>query len=720
MKPYPLSAVWGQGAMQRALLLGAIDPRLGGVLIAGARGAAKSRAARALAALLPRLQIRVGCPYGCAPEEECDHAPAGGGVVERPAPFVSLPLGASEDRVVGSLHLEEALRAGRRRFEPGLLARAHRGVLYVDEVNLLPDHLVDLLLDAAASGVHTVEREGISELHPARFLLVGTMNPEEGELRPQLLDRFGLSAGVETVGDIAARVEIANRAIAYERDPEGFAAVWASREEELRRRLAAAREKLAEVAVSPPVATALAERCAAAGVEGLRADIAMRRAAAAFAALEGRGAVEEGDVDAVAELVLAHRRGETGPPPASGPPTPNRRPNPTDGSGRLGRDAQEPPPPPPGGGATPPPPGGADGGGGHPEGQGEGATGTGARLDRSPSGVDPPRASTEAGRGDGDRSGGASPTRGGEPLHFDPGPVLRAALPRVAAVPNRPRRLRERVGVGGGRGTSSDAGGIGRGPAVRALPARGIPRELALAATLRAAAAEADPLGGGEKGSSPSGGRRGPQIAAHHLREWQRRPPPRQLYCFCLDASRSMGARRRMEVTQGALLGLLASAYQKRIEIALVVFQGRGARLVLPPTRSVRRAAGLLRGLRVAGRTPLAAGLARAGEVVRGAERRTLGLSCSVVLVSDGRASPAARKTQKGGDPLVAVEGELAALRAAGISLVFVDTEEGVVRLGLMRNWALRFNSPCLDLDDLDTRSAAARRAPAVVPAPPR
>ena len=238
---YPFAALVGQESLKTALLLNAVDPGIGGVLISGEKGTAKSTAARALAALLPAQRVVAGCPFRCDPESPdptCTHC---GGLVERPAadvrvPFVDLPLGATEDRVLGSLDFERALREGRRAFQPGLLAAAHRGVLYVDEVNLLPDHLVDVLLDVAASGVNVVQRESVEVIHPSRFLLVGTMNPEEGELRPQLLDRFGLMVEVAGPRDPAIRAEVVRRRIAFEADPVAFASRWEAEQSELRTR----------------------------------------------------------------------------------------------------------------------------------------------------------------------------------------------------------------------------------------------------------------------------------------------------------------------------------------------------------------------------------------------------------------------------------------------------------------------------------------------------
>ncbi|MEU3434832.1 AAA family ATPase, partial [Streptomyces sp. NPDC006863] len=310
--PYPFTAIVGQDDLRLGLLLNAVSPAVGGVLVRGEKGTAKSTAVRALAALMPEVSVVPGCRFSCdpgSPDPACPdgpHAQAAG--VSRAARTVELPVGASEDRLVGALDIERALSEGVKAFEPGLLADAHRGILYVDEVNLLHDHLVDLLLDAAAMGASYVEREGVSVRHAARFLLVGTMNPEEGELRPQLLDRFGLTVEVSASRDTDERVEVVRRRLAYDDDPEGFAARWAEEEGALRERIAAARVLLPRVALSDGVLRQIAATCAAFEVDGMRADIVMARTATALAAWAGREEVTADDVRQAALLALPHRR----------------------------------------------------------------------------------------------------------------------------------------------------------------------------------------------------------------------------------------------------------------------------------------------------------------------------------------------------------------------------------------------------------------------------
>ncbi len=308
-RPFPFTAIVGQEDMKRAMVLTAIDPSIGGVLVMGDRGTGKSTAVRALAALLPPIRMVATCPVNSARKADIpDWARVEESrIVSRPTPVVDLPLGAGEDRVTGALDIERALTMGERAFQPGLLAKANRGYLYIDEVNLLEDHLVDLLLDVAQSGENVVEREGLSIRHPARFVLVGSGNPEEGELRPQLLDRFGLMVDVASPADVESRIEVIRRRDAFERDRTGFLKLWKAEEDALRRAILAARRHLAEIATPEDALRDCAELCLALGADGLRGELTLLKTARAHAAFEGAASVERDHLRLVAPMALQHR-----------------------------------------------------------------------------------------------------------------------------------------------------------------------------------------------------------------------------------------------------------------------------------------------------------------------------------------------------------------------------------------------------------------------------
>jgi Mg-chelatase subunit ChlI len=313
---YPFTAIVGQERMKRALVLNAVNPRIGGVLIRGERGTAKSTAARALAALLPQVKVVTACRFGCDPEApstwctECRERAAAGETLPyatRTTAFVNLPVSATEDRVVGTLDIEKAIQSGVRSFEPGVLAAANRGLLYIDEVNLLDDHVVDVLLDSAAMGMNIIEREGISFSHPSRFILVGTMNPEEGDLRPQLLDRFALSVEIHGIRDARERVLIMERNLAFEADPENFRQQWTLKEQELTRQIEQARQLVENVTYNKRDLLSIAALTSSLSVDGHRPDLVILKASRAQAAFEGRLAITDRDIALAAELALPHR-----------------------------------------------------------------------------------------------------------------------------------------------------------------------------------------------------------------------------------------------------------------------------------------------------------------------------------------------------------------------------------------------------------------------------
>lgn len=640
MIPYPFSAIVGQDDLRLALLLNAVSPAIGGVLVRGEKGTAKSTAVRALAGLLPQIDVVEGCLFNCDPDAPNPICPSGSHsdpVRERkPVPLVELPVGATTDRVAGSLDLERALTKGIRAFDPGLLAAAHRGVLYVDEVNLLGDHLVDLLLDAAALGTNYVEREGVSVRHPSRFLLVGTMNPEEGELRPQLLDRFGVTVEVSGNAEPAERMEIVRRRLAFEQDPERFADAWRADDAALTGRVVEARERLGGVRLPPPMLERVVAVCGAFAVDGLRADIVTAKTARALAAWEGRDEVTLDDVRRAALLALPHRR-------RRGPfeePVLDR-----DALERALAGDDEPDPDPPRGSKHQHQP------------SGDGAARDGETAEPALTGVD------VDGRGPSARE-----------RVFEPGKPF---IPVVLEVP----------GVGaGGLGRRSRAEGE-RGHPVGERDALEGTSDISIPSTLRAAAPHQ--LARGRSGPGLILQRGDLRSAVHEGREGN-------LVLFVVDASGSMAARRRMAATKGAVMSLLIDAYQRRDRVGLVTFRGDGAQLLLPPTSSVEIAAARLAALPTGGRTPLATGLARAADVlaveaVRDPKRRPL-----LVLMSDARANAG------GPDPVAAALRAAARIAARGIPAVVVDTEDGPVRLGIARDIAAALRAPCLRIEELE------------------
>ncbi|MXR21677.1 VWA domain-containing protein, partial [Halobacterium bonnevillei] len=615
----PFPAVVGQQFLKTGLLAVAANDDLDGLLVAGEKGTAKSTTARALTDLLPDQRAVTDCPYGCPPddpERQCadcrgrDDPP----VETRPVPFVTLPLGASRDRVVGSLSVTDAL-AGDAEFNPGLLARANRGVLYVDEVNLLDDHLVDVLLDAAASGVNRVERDGVSVVHPTSFTLIGTMNPEEGELRPQFRDRFALRVEVAGRDDIEDRVEILDRAL------DGFSGDYAEETRQIQDSLLQARDLLASVTLPDSLARDVAELCRDAGVDGHRADVATARAARTLAALDGRPTVTETDVRRAAEFALPHRlqsrpfedapdtgdvvddhfedenderdadQSEESAEAADGD-SDEAGPAACDAETEqdAGGDGDESPNPAPAGrdGKT----NGEDGGGEAGE-DGDGVDGG------------------ETGE-DGDGVDGGSETDEATPLV--PGqPRAESVAPGAGTAPETESPNAEGPD-GGGRATARPSTD-GRGPRVRTE--RASPTDdVDAAASVRAAAA-----------------RGGDTVESRDLRQSVRAGSASALVVFAVDASASM--RGPMRAAKGVALDLLRDAYERRDEVAVVTFAGDDADVVLPPTDSVTLAARHLKSLPTGDRTPLPAGLRAADDVLA----RSNPDAAVVVVVTDGCAN---------------------------------------------------------------------------------
>jgi magnesium chelatase subunit D len=656
---FPFSAVLGQDDLRLALILNAVHPAVGGVLVRGEKGTAKSTMVRALASVLPAVDVVPGCRFSCepaSPDPECPdgpHTPADGAGM-RPARLVELPIGASEDRLTGALDLERALGRGEAAFQPGLLAAAHRGLLYVDEVNLLPDHLVDVLLDAAAMGEAHVERDGVSVRHAARFLLVGTMNPEEGELRPQLLDRFGLTVDVAASRVPGERAEVVRRRLGFEADPAAFAARWADADAQVGRRVAAARAALPAVVLPDGELERIARVCAAFEVDGMRADLVTARAAVALAAWRGLPEVTAAEVRDAARLALPHRR----------------RRNPFDAPGLDERQLDDAAADPEGEGpeAEPDPEPDGDGGG---DGGGAGGPDGGGSGGGVPSPASPPSSATSplspAPQDADDRP--TVPRREKDGAGAGADAAERTAV--AAAEPYR-TRLFSVPGVGEGvPGRRSAGRSVGRGRVVGAERPRGgdaSARVIHLPATLRAAAPHQ-----AERRAGPASPVR---LLPADLRTAVRRDREGNLVLFAVDASGSMAARARMSAVKGAVLSLLLDAYQRRDKVGLVTFRGAGAEVALPPTGSVEAAAARLGALPTGGRTPLAAGLLTAYDVVRRSRLRDPRRRPLLVLVTDGRAT--------GGTGALADARRAAAFLAAQrVASIVVDCESGPVRLGL-------------------------------------
>jgi magnesium chelatase subunit D len=671
---FPFSAVVGHEDMRLALLLTAVHPAIGGVLVRGEKGTAKSTIVRALAGLLPDRAVLDGCRFGCdpaVPDEACPDGPhlAGAPASRQASRLVELPVGATEDRLVGSLDLERALAEGVRAYQPGLLAAAHRGLLYVDEVNLLHDHLVDLLLDAAAMGRAHVERDGVSLSHASTFLLVGTMNPEEGELRPQLLDRFGLTVEVIAARDVDQRVEVVRRRLAYEADPAGFVARWRAEETTLAERVVAARELLPRVTLPDAELRRIASVCAAFGVDGMRADLVTARTAIAHAAWRGATEVTEDDVRAAARLALPHRRRRD---PFDEPGLDQEALD--DALEQAGEQTPEQAP--------------------EPSADGSAASGPENPDDRGPDHVGP----DDEGPDDGgpDRpGGGARPPSGEQSTNGRPTGDGRSAPAPPAATPFRARLLTV-PGVGEGAPGRRSRARTAHGRVVRATTTPTTrAADLHLPATVLAAAPH-----------QRARGHQGPGLGLRRddLRHAVREGREGNLVLFVVDASGSMAARRRMAAVSGAVVSLLRDAYQRRDKVGLVSFRAGGAELLLPPTTSVPAAVTRLSRLRTGGRTPLAEGLLLARRVLEVERLRDPSRRPLLVLLTDGRATVPARP---GGDAL------RDAVRAAGlltedrVATVVVDCESGPVRLGLAGRLAVAAGGPVLRLGELSAERVA-------------
>jgi magnesium chelatase subunit D len=647
--------------MKRGLILNAINPLIGGVLIRGERGTAKSTAARALASLLPDIEVVADCPFSCDPhwpEAMCDSCAEryGGGeklpVASRPIRIIDLPVSATEDRVVGTLDIENAIKTGRKRFEPGVLATANRGMLYVDEVNLLDDHVVDVLLDSAAMGVNVVEREGISFSHPAQFILVGTMNPEEGELRPQLLDRFGLCVVISGISEPGARKEILIRRIQYERDPVGFYRAWQQEEQRLAQQITHARDLLHRVSYTDDELTAIAQLTAELGVDGHRGDIVILKASVAHAAFEGRERITQRDILLAAELALPHRLKKQ--PLQHGEARLEQLREQLRGlevgaSDQMAPMVQEVP-----------------------------AAGKKKDLSNDEQGAEEyaPQQSAPQRQQDAEDSTGSSTGRGvpvpiGGPLRV---PRLSTPLDRLSRRTSGRRSL-----------TRTNRK---RGRYVFSRPMDGRVEDIAFDATVR----EAAPHQVNRQHSDVA-----VAIERDDLRRKVRVARAANLVLFVVDASWSMAAAERMVATKGAILSLLQDAYQRRDRVGLVVFRQNCAELLLPPTSSVKLAGKMLQDIAVGGKTPLSSGLQLSYQVFMREIRRNPQVMPLMILLTDGagNVSTTGMTPHEEGCKMAQL------IHRSNIRSVVINTEHKSFDRGLAQELAFHLGAECYTLEEL-------------------
>ncbi|MCH7606766.1 MAG: putative cobaltochelatase [Chloroflexi bacterium] len=673
---FPFTAIVGQTPMKRALLLNAINTKIGGVLIRGKKGTAKSTAVRSLAALLPEVMVLRGCPYSCPPDARqglcqwCESGNEDNPAVSRQVRIVDLPVGATEDRLVGSLDIEQAIKTGTRSFEPGLIAATHRGILYVDEVNLLNDHLVDVLLDAAAMGRNYIEREGISISHAADFILIGTMNPEEGDLRPQLLDRFGLAVEVDSTFTAEERKEVVLRRIAYESDPYAFMDQWRNAEDQERERILKSQRLLPDVQVGDDILDLITGICAEYQVDGMRADIVMYKTAGTIAAYEGRTQVSAEDVHEAAQMALLHRQRRQ---PFQQPQLITEQlDNMIDEFQNQSRQRES-----------------SDQETSSPQDQDEG--------DSDPSDPDDQQPDPPDGPGGGDQ-------------WFEIGNPFPVRSLEVQPPDHRARRA---VGRRAKTITGSSSGRY-----VGARPPQDKTADLALDATLRAAAPYQ------QRRRTQADTTVEPPNLAFLIEPWDVREKVREaktgsLIIFVVDASGSMGAQRRMVAVKGAILSLLLDAYQRRDRIGLISFRGTTAELLLPPTSSVDLAQIHLRELPTGGRTPLARALYLALDVIEGERLKNREVLPLLVLLTDGRANVSLDAESRGAKssdistprdsnlPIAEAKAVAGMVRELHIPSLVIDTEVDFLRLGLAKPIAEAMDARYMKLEELGAGSLA-------------
>ena len=669
---YPLAAIVGQEELKLGLMLNAVNPAIGGILIRGEKGTAKSTAVRGLTELLPEIEVVSGCRFSCNPKRhdelcfECRQSDQRLESVSRATRLINLPLNATEDRVAGGIDFSSTIKNGKAVLQPGLLAAAHRAILYIDEVNLLDDHIVDLILDTAASGRNVIEREGISFSHPARFILIGTMNPEEGELRPQLLDRFGLCIEVQGSDDLDQRITLLSRREKFDRNPQEFCAGFKEESRGLCRRIFQGRRQLTQVRMPAPMRIFISELCASNHVAGHRADLVMEQAALGLAALEGDSEVRTEHIRRVAAMVLIHRQRDARPPPPPKPPRPRDSQDEDNQSDRNEEPDEKPK-------------------------QQEEPEATEkpqqARENQQDTPQQDPGQFQEEGQDEqsspeSENQGQGNARQPREDMIFEIGASFKVKKITTAKdrVARRGSGRRSRSKVFQKQGRYNRAG------------RHGIQGDIALDATIRAAAPH-------QKGRN---GNLAVKLNSQDFRYKIREKRIGNLLLFVVDASGSMGARGRMAASKGAVMSLLLDAYQKRDKVSMVSFRRNEAGVNLPVTNSVELAGKLLAEMPVGGRTPLSAGLVKGYEQMRNFLFREPTGRPIVIILTDGKGN-----VSLGNDNPVDEMLKLAAAMAGEkrAKYIVVDTEdEGLVTFDLARKLAGALEAEYFKIKDMQAQ----------------
>lgn len=639
---YPFTAIVGQERLKKALLLCAINPGIGGLLIQGDKGTAKSTAARALSEVVPPVTKVTGCLFNCPEDgavEICEVCALAEKTMEVvPVPFINLPLGATEERVLGSLDLEAVLVEKRKKFQPGLLAAVHQGILYIDEVNLLSDHLVDVLLDVSAMGENIIEREGLSLSHPSKFTLIGTMNPEEGQLRPQFLDRFGLMVNVEAPDHVAERTEVVRRRIAFENDPASFVQQWTSQQEHLQVKLLAAKQLLPSVSLGDDMLTLISQLSTDLGVRSLRADIVMYKTAITLAALDQRTEVTAEDVKQAAELALAHRSRKT-------PFSSSKNNKPENNNDRS--DEQQAPKEP------------------------DAKDNSSAQNQSSANEKEDETSTAEGNNPQDDDQDKAGNDISSEQIFGAGTPI---SLPKIDGYTARSDQSHE-------TGRRSTAANVKRGTYIRSEPAKGT-TDIAIDATvLHALLRNPDEL----------------DITIDDLHQKKRSGKISNLILFVVDASGSMAASKRMEAVKGTVLNLLTDAYQKRDTVGVIAFRGIEAQVLLNPTQSVELAEEAMRNLPTGGRTPLPHALQTAIQLLHRFDSKK-GYNPILVILTDGKANVSLPGE---GDPWSQTLALSAQLKKTNIQSLVLNSDSNYLNLGKAEELAESLGGQYLSLNDI-------------------